>query len=159
MSFCPTCSRPYYWQSAELNGPYCKCALISITASDTTMTSLTTPLHETNITMTPSDIAREAAEAIFMPRSRSVHPDPDIDHERRIDECAALILTAAAKMVRESGAEKALSRMVGNCTRYLEERPVPMSEMYQDNPPPTVLEEANAALQSLRSLTEHKGEA
>jgi len=76
-----------------------------------------------------------------------------------------IILTAARRivaqererllqMVRESGAEHALGRMIGNCTRYLEERPVPMSEMYQENPPPSVLEEARAALAKLRAITQ-----
>lgn len=53
--------------------------------------------------MTPQQIAREAAEALYKELSEA---DPIKENER----IAALILTAAAKMVRESGAVEALEQ-------------------------------------------------
>lgn len=102
--------------------------------------------------MTPQEIAMQAVFEVYPGLQTGL--SEDTAEAYRLRDC---ILTAAAKMVRQTGVEKALSSMAGNCTRYLEERPVPMSEMYQDNPPPTILEEANASLTALRALTEHSG--
>lgn len=106
--------------------------------------------------MTPQEIAREAAEAIFMPRSRSVHPDPDIDHERRIDECAALILTAAAKMVRETGAEH-LEAITTDQGRLCEAVHHGKGDYHTCLAPCPVCLRIESALTALRALTEHSG--
>lgn len=64
------------------------------------------------MTPTPTQIATQAAEAILLPRSRTVHDDPDVDHQRRRDQLAALILSAAAKMVQQSGAVAAFEALL-----------------------------------------------
>ena len=60
--------------------------------------------------MTPQEIAREAAEEFLADSFPTMSQFLTVEacHKARRDKVAALILSAAAKMVRESGAVEAL---------------------------------------------------
>lgn len=103
------------------------------------------------MTPTPHQIAREAAEAILLPRTRCKHPDPNTDNELRVEEITALILSAAARIVRESGVIASLEHMARQ--RLIKEMSAVDYEMGDiDFAYDKLIEESRLTLASLRPL-------
>ncbi len=96
--------------------------------------------------MTPQEIALEAVYA-ESPELRTGLSDDMVE----ADKLAALILSAAAKMVRQSGAVEALELAQNGLQCYRHECPAHDSQA--DNETDSQIA---AALASLRSLTEHQ---
>ncbi len=93
--------------------------------------------------MSPQEIAKEAARRILVKS-----PVTQQHLEEAVEYNAALILTAAAKMVRESGAVDALEESQQMLVVFCRERGWSKH--------PTVDKNA-AALFALRALTDHSG--
>lgn len=66
--------------------------------------------------MTPQEIAKEAAEQFLADSFPTMSRFLTVEacHKARLDMVAALILSAAAKMVRESGLESALQQGIAD---------------------------------------------
>jgi len=106
--------------------------------------------------MTPQQIAKEAAEAIR-------HSDSLCNN---VEEMTALILTAAAKIVRESGCLEALAPFATFHECYQAKPMANMSDEFygihtgtphEASIRHTDMKRAAAALTALRALTDHSG--
>ena len=95
--------------------------------------------------MTPQEIADKAADEIF-----TIHVETGLTGRCEV-QAAALILSAAAKMVQQSGAEAAMRLASLNYKRTNHSNPEMM--MDDEHEAWTAID---AALTALRTLTEHK---
>lgn len=100
--------------------------------------------------MTPQEIAREAADTLIST------PLPTMSQFLTMEACmearrkaiAALILTAAAKMVRDAKAVEEMERLIRVADAIADEANIGWGD--------GAIRDARTALQSLRALTEHK---
>jgi len=124
--------------------------------------------------MTPQEIAIEAAEAVKEVANDVLRRHADADPSNQsiligdaiLPECAALILTAAAKIVRESGCLEALAPFATFHECYQAKPMANMSDEFygihtgtphEASIRHTDMKRAAAALTALRALTDHSG--
>jgi hypothetical protein len=108
--------------------------------------------------MTPQEIAREAAEEFLADSFPTMSQFLAVEacHKARRDRVAALILSAAAKMVRESGAHH-LEAITTDQGRLCEAVHHGKGDYHTGLAPCPVCLRIESALTALRALTEHSG--